>query len=392
MRINKVKYLIFLLILTLMFSCKKNQEEKFNIDSFEYKRVVKQADAYLNDNPVTITSYICERSKGGKNDFYSEGDYWWPNPEDPNGPYIRKDGLSNPENFVDHRIAMRSMGIKVASLVAAYKLTGEKKYGEQAVGHLKAWFIDNETKMNPNLLYSQAIKGKSEGRYIGIIDSIHLIEVAKAIQVLNDLQFIESSNIEKLSNWFSIYTDWLTTSQFGIDERDHGNNHSAWWVAQVAAYSKLIGDKENLAFCRDFYKEEILPKQMDSQGRFTDELTRTKPYAYSLFNLEAFALMCKILSVPEDNLWEYKTSNNSSTKVALEFMYPFIEDKTKWPYPPDIQYFEDLPVRGSALLFGSIAYQNNNYLNLWKALTSDTTKQEVLRTFVIKQPVLWMNN
>lgn len=392
MRINKTKYHIVMLILTLVFSCKNTREEKFNIDDFEYERVVKQADAYLNDNPVTITSYICERSKGGKNDFYSEGDYWWPNPDDLDGPYIRKDGLSNPENFVDHRIAMRSMGLKVSSLVAAYKLTREKKYGNQAVRHLKAWFIDEATMMNPNLLYSQAIKGVCDGRYIGIIDSIHLIEVAKAIQVLNDLQFLEASNFKKLTAWFSKFTEWLTNSKFGIGERDHGNNHSAWWTAQVASYSHLIGNKENLEFCRNFYKEVILPEQMDSQGRFTDELTRTRPYAYSLFNLEAFTLMCKILSVPEDNLWEYKTANNQSTQVALQFMYPYIKDKSQWPYPPDVQHFDALPVRGSALLFGSVAYQNNNYLNLWKALTSDITEQEVLRTFVIKQPVLWMNN
>ena len=103
---------------------------------------------------------------------------------------------------------------------------------------------------------------------------------------------------------------------------------------------------------------------MECLGRFTDELTRTKPYAYSLFNLEAFALMCKILSVPEGNLWEYKTPKNASTKVAFQFMYPYIKDKSKWPYPPDFQYFKDLPVRSSALLFGSIAYQNSNYYPL----------------------------
>ncbi len=62
-------------------------------------RILSAADHYLGEKPVTITAYSCPRSAGGKHDYFSEGDYWWPNPQHPAGPYIRRDGLSNPENF-----------------------------------------------------------------------------------------------------------------------------------------------------------------------------------------------------------------------------------------------------------------------------------------------------
>jgi len=39
-------------------------------------------------------------------DFYFEGDYWWPDPENPHGPYIQHNGMSNPGNFTEHRKAM----------------------------------------------------------------------------------------------------------------------------------------------------------------------------------------------------------------------------------------------------------------------------------------------
>jgi len=38
--------------------------------------------------------------------------------------------------------------------------------------------------MNPNLQYAQAIHGRFTGRGIGIIDTIHLVEVARALEVL----------------------------------------------------------------------------------------------------------------------------------------------------------------------------------------------------------------
>src|SRR5690349_8075093 len=60
----------------------------------------------LQQQPVTITSKQSERSAGGKHDFYSEGDYWWPDSSNLSGPYVQRDGLTNPQNFTAHRLAM----------------------------------------------------------------------------------------------------------------------------------------------------------------------------------------------------------------------------------------------------------------------------------------------
>jgi hypothetical protein len=60
--------------------------------SFDQERILREADSYLALEPNPVTRSTSERSHGGIHDFYSEGDYWWPNPQDPDGPYIRKDG------------------------------------------------------------------------------------------------------------------------------------------------------------------------------------------------------------------------------------------------------------------------------------------------------------
>src|SRR5947199_4080006 len=152
----------------------------FDLAAIERPRVLKAANRYLADEPVTVTAASSPRSAGGKHDFFSEGDYWWPDPNNPDGPYIQRDGMTNPDNFVEHRRAMVRLSLIVPALAAAYKLTRDKKYSAAAARHLRAWFVDEATRMNPNLQYAQAIKGRFTGRGTGIIDTLHLVEVARA--------------------------------------------------------------------------------------------------------------------------------------------------------------------------------------------------------------------
>ena len=88
------RYLLIILLLPLaVFG--ENPLSK-NIIKVLKKDIIAQAKWATTQKPVTITAGQCERSAGGLHDFYSEGDYWWQNPEDPNGPYIQRDGQTNP--------------------------------------------------------------------------------------------------------------------------------------------------------------------------------------------------------------------------------------------------------------------------------------------------------
>jgi hypothetical protein len=194
-------------------------QANFNVAKFERARVLKAANHYLKEAPITITASVSPRSAGGVHDFFSEGDYWWPDPKDPNGPYIQRDGMSNPQNFVDHRRYLMRLSVQVPGLVAAWKLTKDPRYANHAVKHLVAWFIDERTRMNPNLQYAQAIQGRFTGRGIGIIDTIHLVEVARAIEVLKDSRALTAANRSSILQWFGEYVQWMTTSKNGIDER-----------------------------------------------------------------------------------------------------------------------------------------------------------------------------
>jgi hypothetical protein len=327
-----------------------------------------------------VTAASSPRSAGGLHDFFSEGDYWWPDPKNPDGPYIQRDGMTNPDNFVEHRRAMVRLSLIVPALASAWKITKQRRYSDHAARHLRAWFIDDATHMNPSLLYSQAIKGKFTGRGIGIIDTLHLVEVARAASRL-DLSAADFAGVKK---WFATYTNWMNTHEYGIAERDALNNHGTCWVTQVAAFTELTGDATLTAYCSDRFMTVLIPNQEAADGSFPQELRRTKPYGYSLFNLDALAIIAQTLG-----LWKRQTPDGRGMARAMEYMYPFMLDKKKWPLPPDVMYDKEWPVRQPCLLWAGVALNKPEYIALWRKLNPDPTVEEVLRNYPVRQPLLW---
>jgi hypothetical protein len=366
------------------------QHTIFSIAKFDRARVLKAANQYLKEQPITITASSSPRSAGGPHDFFSEGDYWWPDPQNPSGPYIQRDGMTNPNNFVDHRRYLMRLSVQVPALAAAWKLTKDERYSKHAVKHLRAWFIDDQTHMNPNLQFAQAIHGRFSGRGIGIIDTIHLVEVAQAVEVLKDSRALNTTELGGVIKWFMDYLQWMTTSKNGIDEREAKNNHGTCWVMQVAAFAQLVGNQDLLVYCRNRFKTVLVPNQIAPDGSFPEELRRTKPYGYSLFNLDALATICELLSTKSDSLWTFTTGDGRGISKALSYMYPYIKDKQTWPLKPDVMYDAEWPMRHAGLLFAGRALKRPEYVELWKKLPADSTVDEVVRNFFIRQPVLWV--
>ena len=355
--------------------------QKLDLVEIERGRVLQAAERYLSAAPITVTAASSPRSAGGPHDFFSEGDYWWPDPRNPQGPYIERDGLSNPDNFLEHRRAMVRMSRMVAALAAAYRITGDRKYSVHAARHLRAWFLDGATMMNPNLQYAQAVKGRFTGRGIGIIDTLHLVEVARAASRAG----LGDSDLEGVRKWFAEYVRWMNTHAYGLAERDTANNHASSWVAQVAAFSELTGDAELIAYCRGRFRTVLIPNQQAADGSFPLELRRTKPYGYSIFNLDVLGVAAQTLG-----LWTWRLTDGRGMARAMEYMYPFLLDKKKWPLPPDVMYDKEWPVRQPCLLFAGLALEKPEYIALWRRLNPDPEVEEVLRNFPVRQPLLWV--
>lgn len=385
------KLLFLISVIGLAFiSCSGEGQLKKRVSGLLHAEIITRGNTALTQDPLTITSFIAERSTGNMHDFYSEGDYWWPNPISPDSAYIRRDGETNPDNFVAHRHAMIRFSTLVGDLTSAWIITGDKKYAIQALEHIHAWFIDPETRMNPNLQYAQAIKGIATGRGIGIIDTIHLLEVVQSLILLEDANLLSEEDLTGTKKWFADYLHWLTNHPYGLDEMNAKNNHGTCWVMQVAQFAKYTGNKELTDFCRDRYQTVLLPGQMDADGSFPLELNRTKPYGYSLFNLDAMATICHILSDDTHNLWQYTTADGRNMQKGVAWLFPYIKDKSAWPFEEDVMYWEQWPVAQPALLFSAYDTPNEEYISVWSALEHYPENDEVIRNLPIRHPLLWL--
>lgn len=370
----------------------------FDLARHEYARVIRLADAALDTEPKTIVTARNPRSAGGAHDFSSEGDYWWPDPKNPDGPYIQRDGMSNPDNFVAHRQLLMEFSRNVSALAAAYKLTKQERYGAAATEHLRAWFVNPDTRMNPSLEYAQSIKGRHTGRGIGVIDTLHLSEVAMAVVALrgrgaeqldNAVTFTPEVNAA-VTAWFRDYLRWMRTHKYGIDESNAKNNHGTCWTLQAACFARVTGDTAVLDECRERLTKLHIPNQMSADGSFPLELARTKPYGYAIFNLDAMCALARVLSTPDivTNIekhadgsssasmepgddcmtWRISETDERGMIKAVAYLAPFLADKSKWPLKPDVMYWNDWPVRQPSLLFGAMSAGNEAWLATWKRL------------------------
>jgi hypothetical protein len=136
--------------------------------------------------------------------------------------------------------------------------------------------------------------------------------------------------------------------------------------------------------------EMHLPNQMAADGSFPEELRRTKPYGYSIFNLDVMTAVAMALSTEGDDLMRFTLPDGRGLVRGVEFLAPYLADKGKWPKSPDVMYWNDWPVRQPFLIFGALTTGRRDWLDVWKALNADPTVEEIRRNFPIREPILWV--
>src|SRR5262249_1436415 len=161
---------------------------------------------------------------------------------------------------------------------------------------------------------AQAVPGRSPGRATGIIDTLHLIELPVAVEAMQKSPAFPADTVTGLKKWFADYVEWMMTSKNGQEEAKAINNHSVAFWLQVAVFADFTGDEPRSAECRRQFKEVFVPKQMAADGSFPAELKRTKPYGYSIFQLDNMSTLCQVLTTENENLWAYTLPDGRSMR------------------------------------------------------------------------------
>jgi len=300
-----------------------------------YQALIRDADSALTLGPFTVTAKRRTPPSGDKHDYMSLAPYWWPDTTKPNGvPFIRRDGEVNPESRLDTdspRFLQFSDAVELLTL--AYVFSGDEKYAMRAATLLRAWFLDPATRMNPNLRFAQAIPGVTEGRGIGIIDTRNLATIVDDVLLLRGAPGWSAGDERAMRVWCGAFLDWLLTSPQGKEEAIQRNNHGTWYDAQVASLALFVGDTALARRTIAGAGPQRVATQIAADGSQPEELSRTRPIHYSLFNLEPFARLAELGRHVNVDLWNYRAPNGAGIHEAMLFIAPYLDSTRKWKGP-----------------------------------------------------------
>ena len=197
---------------------------------------------------------------------------------------VYRDGRANPF------LAARSDKPKLAQMCARIHLLtlatikhNNPKYLEYIGKQLSIWFIDEQTRMFPQMKYAQIIPWSGAQTGFGIIDSRWLILLLDALAMLThhtDFQVDDT-----ISRWFNDFAIWILTSTSGLNEIMRENNRGSW-VDVLLCYIGLALNKPEMAnvIINQTFSNRT-KKQVDEFGFQPYELKRFNPISYSLYNM-----------------------------------------------------------------------------------------------------------
>ncbi|MDD4268262.1 MAG: alginate lyase family protein [Pirellulales bacterium] len=296
-------------------------------------RLRHEAQSALQAGPFSVVDKKSAPPSGDRHDYMSLGPYWWPDPGKPGGlPYIRRDGQVNPEGEAFDRKPLNKMTSAVETLALAYYLTGHGPYAEHAARLLRAWFLDEATRMNPHLKYGQAIPGRTEGRGIGIIDTAQLTRLVDAVGMLAGAPCWTAADQRGLEAWFRQYLAWLRESRHGRDESRAGNNHGTWYDVQVATFALFAGEEETARDVLQKAAARRIAAQIEPDGRQPQELARTRSFDYSTMNLRGMFELATLGQRLGIDLWHFESTDGRSIRRALDWLIPFALGEKRWPH------------------------------------------------------------
>ena len=301
----------------------------------------KQADAALTAGPWSVMDKPQLPPSNDKHDYLSQAPYWWPTQPataaNPWGcPYVQKDGVRNPaiDDITDHA-ERGEMFNAVYDLTLAWYYTGDAKYAQRAALDLRTWFVNPATRMNPGLDYTQFIPCLVSGRGIGIIDfSQQFTDILDAVALLDTgAPGWSASDDAGMTAWDEQFLTWLRTSKNASDEAAATNNHGSFFDMQEAALALATGQPALAKSIVVTAQTKRLDDQIAADGGLPQELSRTRSFHYSTFDLVALTRLAMIGRHVGVDLWHYSTPTGGTLFKAVDFVVPAATGQAAWTYP-----------------------------------------------------------
>ena len=354
-RFNSIPTVLIIAVLLSLYNCKKsvndtktyfvnyseldskrekieNGDEK---ETLSFENLIIRADSLVHGSLFSVVNKKGIPPSGDKHDYMSIGPYWWPNPEIPDGrPYIRRDGEINPEtrnNYTDY-VEGYDFFRAINDLTNAYYLGSNKVYAKRAIELINAWFLNEKTKMNPNLNYAQSIPGKNDGRCFGIIEFGGIGNVLKCLELLEHKNILDKETKIGMKQWLTDYAFWLQNSKLGIEESTRENNHGTHYDIQLLNILLYLNKKNEVKEYLSTVTKARIFQQIEPDGSQPRELARTKSFSYTVMNLHGFMELVRLGKKVEVDLWSFESEDGRSIKKAFQYMLPYLAKEKEWEY------------------------------------------------------------
>lgn len=292
-------------------------------------RLIEKADREFKSRNVVVINKK-QSLTGDKHNYESLSSYYWPDSNNPNGAYISKDGLVNPETLDCDREKINKMATRCVLFSKVFYLTKEKKYYKAFVSQIDDWFIRKRTKMNPHMNYSQVIKGKynNMGQAHGIIDAYALSDVLESIRLVEIVKPLPKRQTSALKMWFFDFSEWLQNSDQGKIESKQPNNHCPYYYSLLANIGIYTGNERLIDNIVNKYPEVVLRRLISEDGRQSGEMVRTRAYHYSILSLSAMVDFCYIMKQYGVDFYE---ENEEIIDKGFAYLTQYIDNREAFP-------------------------------------------------------------
>ncbi|WP_066875271.1 alginate lyase family protein [Clostridium mediterraneense] len=369
-----------------------------NLNNSKSPKIRKQVNSLISsaNKLLKITKYptvtdktILVSNGENKHDFASMTPYLWNDPNSKSG-YIVKDGVDNPERLDSQKYdstRLNKMVSDVNTLSLAYAITGNKAYANQASNFIKTWFINPETKMDPNMKYAEIfVNAKGQTYFSGS----SMISASPFISVVNDIYLIQNSNClsssdnTALKEWFGTFANWLLAQKPGGLDRLRINNHGTWLQAELATFYQFAGQYDKALKALEAVGPYSIFPQINQSGKIPSALIRTKSVAYTEYDLQAFitlATMGEKLNVP---IWNYTSPDNGSIKGGIHYLNKYLLGEENWPFQNIKGNDVAQPNNQLFMLYLAMAYNHYKDPSYLKTIYKYATKEPAYRELLIQ--------
>ncbi|KZV91347.1 chondroitin AC/alginate lyase [Exidia glandulosa HHB12029] len=303
--------------------------------------IVSWADTLGKQGPWSVTFKPFTAPTKDKHDYLSWAPYWWPDCSGVGNkteltqeeiwvtcPYKDRDGKFVPDvRLVNDTGSFAGLCDAVFYNAIAWQITDNEDYAAKAVEFIRTWYLDDDTYMNPNLNYSQVIRGPGVqvGNHYGVLDMKTTSKILTAILLFRKAPYAGwTAELDgKMVNWSQRFIKWLETHPFGKDEGSTPNNHGTYFYNTMVSHQIIAGNTAEAKRYLDRYFTTQYLAQIDANGEQPLEVIRSRTYHYRAYNLGAMITNGKLGQYIGYDAWNLTTTKGGTIQKALDWAMQF---------------------------------------------------------------------